>query len=115
MSFDEELNHLSMRWRRWLLANTQVLGLILLQHSLLEVLLPLLFFSDDVGEVHYLAWLDVPCHWNVLQLGRKHIWLTSSNMPDSWFLPLTSSALKGFHQGGKVLGEPFGQLRQTLR
>ena len=103
------LNHLSMRWRRWFLANTQVLELILLEHSLLDVvhLLPLLFFGDDVGKISDLAWLDVPCHWHVLLFGRKHIWLTRSKMPDSWFLLLASSSLKGFHQGGKVLRESF--------
>ena len=87
-----------MRWRWWLSTNTQVLELILLQHSLLEVLLPLplLLLGDDVGKVSDLAWLDVPCHWHVLQFGRKHIWMTSSNMSDSWFQ--ASPTLKGFHQ-----------------
>ena len=112
----KRLNHLSVRWRWWLLANTQILELILLQHSLLEVLLPLplLLLGDDVGKVSDLAWLDVPCHWHVLQFGRKHIWLTSTDMPDSWFLLLASSTLKCFHQRGEVLGEPFGQLCQTF-
>ena len=100
-----------MRWRWWLLANTQVLELILLQHPLLHLfhILPLLFFSDDVGEISDLTWLDVPRHWHVLLLfGRKHLWLMSDNlMPDSWFLILNISTLKGFHQGGEILREPL--------
>ena len=104
------LNHLSMRWRRWFLANTQVLELILLEHSLLDVvhLLPLLFFGDDVGKISDLAWLYVPRRWHVLLFGRMHIRLVSNDMPGNWFLLLASSSLKGFHQGGEVLREPFG-------